>query len=60
MPPRGGKCRFTPTGNTVREIQSVLPFAFCVKTGIPMCKNTPILERNIGIQKVFRKGKCYE
>lgn len=60
MPPKGGNCRFTPTGNAVRELQSVLPVALCVKTGIPMCRNTPILKKNRGIQKVFRKGKCYE
>lgn len=36
MPPRGGNCRFTPTGNAVREVQSVLPFTICVKVGIPM------------------------
>lgn len=60
MPPEVGNCRFTPTGNAVREFQSVLPFAVCVKASIPMCRNTPILKRNTGIQKVFRKGKCYE
>lgn len=57
MPPRGGNCRFTPTGNAVRELQSVLRFALCVKVGIPMCRNKPILKRNTGIQKVFRKGQ---
>lgn len=60
MPPKGGNCRFTPTGNAVRELQSVLLFALCVKVGIPMYRNSPILKINTGIQKVFRKGKCYE
>lgn len=60
MPPKGGICHFTPTGNAVREVQCVLPFGVCVKTGIPICRNKPILKRNAGIQKVFRKGKCYE
>lgn len=36
MPPEVSNCRFTPTGNAVREIKSVLPFALCVKVGIPM------------------------
>ena len=60
MPPRGGNCRFTPTGNAVRELQSVLLFTLCVKTSTLMCRNLLILKRNTGIQKVFRKGKCYE
>lgn len=57
MPPEVGNCRFTPTGNAVREFQSVLPFAFCVKTGMPMCRNLPILKRNTGIQNVYRERK---
>lgn len=60
MPPMSGNCRFTPTGNAVREFQSVLPFTPCVKVGISMCRNPPILKKNAGIQKVFQKGKCYE
>lgn len=60
MPLKGGNGRLTPTGNAVREFQSVLPFGIGVKAGIPMCRNTPISKRNTGIQKVFRKGKCYE
>lgn len=60
MPPEGGNCRFTPTGNAVREVRSVLPFGICVKTGMLICRNPPISKENTGIQKVFRKGKCYE
>lgn len=60
MPLECGYCHFTPTGNAVREVQSVLRFGICVKTSIPILRNTPILKRNTGIQKVFRKGKCYE
>lgn len=36
MPLKVGNCRFTPTGNAVREFQNVLPFGIRVKTSMPI------------------------